>query len=111
MRPECVYATKSGMIYASHADPNGQGGVTCIYPDGRIEVVVANKGDVPETFITNGYALLPDGDFMIANLGSDGGVFRLSRDGTLKLQCTVTRQPEHTPVRTEVCDHEIPVRQ
>ena len=24
-RPECVYATKSGMIYASYADPNGQG--------------------------------------------------------------------------------------
>ena len=72
MRPECVYATKSGLIYASHADPKGQGGVTCIYPDGRIEVVVANKGDVPETFMTNGYALLPDGDFMIANLGPDG---------------------------------------
>ena len=45
MRPECVYATKSGMIYASHADPNGQGGVTCIYPDGRIEVAV-DKVDV-----------------------------------------------------------------
>ena len=47
--------------------------VTCIFPDGRIEVVVANKGDVPERFMTNGYALLPDGDFMIANLGPDGG--------------------------------------
>ena len=86
MRPECVYATKSGLIYASHADPKGQGGVTCIYPDGRIELVLANKGDVPETFMTNGYAILPDGDFMIANLGPDGGVFRLSRDGTLKLE-------------------------
>ena len=42
-RPECVYATKSGMIYASYADPNGQGGVACIHPDGRIEVILAEK--------------------------------------------------------------------
>ena len=84
-RPECVYATKSGMIYASHADLNGQGGVACIHPDGRIELVLAQKGDVPSVFITNGYALMPNGDFMIANLGPDGGVFSLSRDGNLTL--------------------------
>ena len=29
---------------------------------------------------------MPNGDFMIANLGPDGGVFRLSRDGNLKLE-------------------------
>ena len=72
-RPECVYATKSGMIYASHADLNGRGGVACIHPDGRIELILAEKGDIPEIFITNGYALMPNGDFMIANLGPDGG--------------------------------------
>ena len=43
-RPECVYATKAGMIYASHADPNGQGGVACIHPDGRVEVFLAMEG-------------------------------------------------------------------
>ena len=85
-RPECVYATKSGMIYTSHADPNGQGGIACIYPNGQIETILAEKGDVPEIFITNGYALMPDGSFMIANLGPDGGVYRLMRDGTLTLE-------------------------
>jgi len=85
-RPECVYATKSGMIYTSHADPNGQGGIACIYPNGQIETILAEKGDVPEIFITNGYALMPDGSFMIANLGPDGGVYRLTRDGTLTLE-------------------------
>lgn len=84
-RPECVYATKSGMVYASHAEPSGKGGVACISPSGDVEIVLAKEGDVPETFITNGYALMPDGSFMIANLGPDGGVFNLTRDGRLSL--------------------------
>lgn len=82
-RPECVYATRSGKLYVSHADPNGTGGVACIHPDGGVELTLAERGDVPEIFITNGYALMPDGSFIIANLGPDGGVYRLSPDGTL----------------------------
>ncbi|MEL0020297.1 MAG: hypothetical protein VW709_10515 [Rickettsiales bacterium] len=26
-RPECVFATKNGMLYASHATPDGRGGI------------------------------------------------------------------------------------
>ncbi len=84
-RPECVFATKNGMLYASHATPDGRGGIACIHPQGRIEIILAEQGDVPEPFITNGYALLPDGGFLIANLGPDGGVYKLARDGTLSL--------------------------
>jgi sugar lactone lactonase YvrE len=32
----------------------------------------------------NGIALAPDGSFLIANLGADGGVWRLQRDGALE---------------------------
>lgn len=85
MRPECVFATKAGVIYASYANPDGRGGVSCIYLDGRIETILATQGDVPTPFITNGYALMPDGGFLIANLGPDGGVYKLDRDGTLTL--------------------------
>ena len=84
-RPECVSATKSGVLFASHAEADGRGGIACIHPNGQIEVILATDGDVPKQFVTNGYALLPDGSFLIANLGPEGGVYRLTRDGRLTL--------------------------
>ena len=80
-RPECVLATKSGDIFASHAA--GNGGIAHIDSKGRTNFIMATKGDIPADFIPNGFSLMPDGSFLIANVGNDGGVYTLNRDGTL----------------------------
>ena len=80
-RPECVLATKSGDIFASHAA--GNGGIAHIDTKGRTNFIMATKGDIPADFIPNGFSLMPDGSFLIANVGNDGGVYTLNRDGTL----------------------------
>ena len=79
VRPECVLATRAGVLYASH----GEGGISCLFKDGRSELIRATSGDVPEGFIPNGYSLMPDGRFLIANVGASGGVFILARDGSI----------------------------
>ena len=70
VRPECVIASRNGDLYASH----GGGGITHISPDGNSDVIFANNNEKPNDFIPNGYALQPDGSFLIANLGQSGGV-------------------------------------
>lgn len=77
-RPECVLCTKSGNIYVS----DGRGGVTCIFNDGRQESYLAK--DKSMEIIPNGIALDSDGSFLFANLGDDGGIWRLQRDGTIQ---------------------------
>ena len=79
VRPECVLATRAGVLYASH----GEGGISCLFKDGGSELIRATSGDVPKDFIPNGYSLMPDGRFLIANVGASGGVFILARDGAL----------------------------
>lgn len=62
-RPECVLATRSGRVYATHR----QCGVSLIgTPDYAIR-------DAPDGFFPNGFALLPDGAFLVASL--TGGVW------------------------------------
>jgi DNA-directed RNA polymerase subunit K/omega len=39
--------------------------------------------DPPREFLPNGFAMLPNGDFLIANLGADGGVWRLDHSANL----------------------------
>jgi sugar lactone lactonase YvrE len=74
-RPECVLAAPNGDGYV----PDWRGGVAVIRRDGRVESWLAQKPGID--LKPNGIALLPDGDFLIANLGADGGVWRLGRDG------------------------------
>ncbi len=77
-RPECVLCTKAGALFVSDWD----GGVTRIDPDGgqRRLLAPASAGLRP-----NGIALSRDGSFLIAHLGeTEGGVFRLRRDGALE---------------------------
>ena len=83
-RPECVIATRAGEIFASHGDPDGPGGIARLRGNDAPELILGVRGDVPAHFVPNGYSLLPNGEFLIANVGDDGGVFTLSRDGTLK---------------------------
>lgn len=83
-RPECVVATPSGDLYV----PEWPGGVTVIRADGRTETWRA-ASPAPD-LRPNGIALAADGSFLVANLGDDGGVWRLDRAGLL------------TPVVTDV---------
>lgn len=71
-RPECVLATAGGRLYAS----DKRGGVTVIEPDGRQHRIGCDPRLIP-----NGIALQPDGSFLVANLGEDGGVWHLDRQG------------------------------
>lgn len=76
-RCECVMATRSGDLFM----PDKRGGVAHLRPDGSVELVLAR--DAPDGFLPNGIALLPDRSWLIANLGPTGGVYHLTRDGTL----------------------------
>ncbi|MGE4218149.1 MAG: SMP-30/gluconolactonase/LRE family protein [Alphaproteobacteria bacterium] len=88
-RPECVLATAGGDIFVSH----WQGGVSHLLPTSEIRhyiAIGAGEGASPP-IATNGFAITPEGDFLLANLHPDGGgVWRLSVTG------------EATPVLTEV---------
>jgi sugar lactone lactonase YvrE len=78
-RPECVLAHASGTVFCS--DSTGSGGISVIRPDGTTTRILS-KGRV---VVPNGIALLRDGSFLIAHLGTqDGGIFRLWADGTLE---------------------------
>ncbi len=81
-RPECVLCTKAGAVFVSDWD----GGVTRIGPDGLQTRFLAPAATGPaEGLRPNGIALSRDGSFLIAHLGdTEGGVFRLHRDGALE---------------------------
>ena len=74
-RPECVIATRSGDVFV----PEWPGGVTVVHPDGRTHTWRAVSPAVD--LRPNGIAVASDGSFLIANLGDDGGVWRLDRSG------------------------------
>jgi sugar lactone lactonase YvrE len=76
-RPECVVPTLSGDVFV----PEWPGGVTVVRADGRMQSWRAAPGSID--LRPNAVALTPDGAFLIANLGDDGGVWRLERTGTL----------------------------
>lgn len=80
VRPECVLATAKGDIYTA----DWRGGVAHILPDGTQRLYKGHPVDGLE-LRPNGVALLTDGAFLIAHLGqTDGGVFRLQRDGRVE---------------------------
>lgn len=76
-RPECVLCTSDGSVFVSH----WQGGVSRIHPDGCVEHFLPR--DNPANVCTNGFAILPDGTFLLANLGESGGIWHLDRKGHL----------------------------
>lgn len=78
-RPECVLATSSGELYVS----DERGGVTRIMVDGSTRLYSGHTADAV-TLAANGFAMLPDGSFLIAPLAG-GGVFRLRRNGQAEL--------------------------
>ncbi|MEN2738402.1 SMP-30/gluconolactonase/LRE family protein [Microbacterium sp. X-17] len=74
-RPECVLTTAAGELYVS----DERGGVTRISADGSTTLYSAATLECP-SLAANGFALMPDGSFLVAPL-CGGGVFRLRRDG------------------------------
>lgn len=76
-RPESVIATADGRLYATDR--------SC----GVVRVLPTQCAPVPlqipvEGFMPNGIALLPDGSFLIANIGPTGGVWRLTAPGVVE---------------------------
>ena len=89
-RPECVLCTSDEAIITSNWD----GGVTVVDASGGQRDLVAR--DCPIELKPNGIALLRDGSFLLANLGDDGGIWRLYPDGHVE------------PFLTEIDGQQIP---
>jgi sugar lactone lactonase YvrE len=70
-RPECVLCMPAGRLYVAHRG----GGILRIEPDGTQSLLRWQQPADAHDFIPNGFALLPDGTFLIANMGHDGGVW------------------------------------
>lgn len=78
-RPECVLATPDGSLYTG----DWTLGIARIAPDGTTGPAV--EADlVGQGFRPNGIALLPDGDFLFANMGRAGGVWRVGPTGDVR---------------------------
>ena len=76
-RPECVMATRSGDLFM----PDKRGGIAVVRANGKTELIKAKNG--PEGFLPNGFAVMPDRSFLIADLGPEGGVWHMALDGTM----------------------------
>lgn len=91
-RPECILAEKSGTLWAADA----RGGVMRIAPDGSQRLIVPQQSGAStastdfqtryvqsQGSLPNGMAFLPNGDFIIANWGSDA-VELMTREGRVR---------------------------
>lgn len=70
-RPECVLATASEKLFIS----DKRGGIQRIDSDGS-QYLSGTSNLIP-----NGIALQPTGDFLVANMGEDGGVWHIDAKG------------------------------
>jgi sugar lactone lactonase YvrE len=75
-RPECVVATARGDLFVS----DRRGGIMRLAADGAQTLLLARG---VEGILPNGFSLLPDRSFALANLGAAGGAWRMAPDGTL----------------------------
>ena len=90
-RPECVIAAQDGSLYTG----DWTLGIARIAPDGTTGPAV--EADlIAQGFRPNGIALTADGDFLFANMGRAGGVWRVGRRG------------EARPFATELAGRSIP---
>jgi hypothetical protein len=75
-RPECVVTTAGGDVFVS----DRRGGIMHLRPDGGQRLIA---GDGVDGFLPNGFSLLRDRSFAVANIGYLGGAWRLLPDGAL----------------------------
>ena len=99
-RPECVVVDRWNRVYV----PDWRGGVTRIDADGSQQTWLATAP--PIDLRPNGIEILPDGSFLLANLGDAGGVWRLSRDGTVEPFLTEVAGTPLPPTNFVVADGE-----
>lgn len=79
-RPESVHFNPDGSLFVSHRGV----GVAHVAADGAVSLIGRNGQTANgHELIPNGIAPLPDGGFLIANIGEGGGVWRLAPDGEL----------------------------
>ena len=71
-RPECVLAFREGGIFAS----DRRHGVVRVVEGGFAPIPLAVP--LPEGFIANGVTFVPGEGFLVANIGDEGGVWRLA---------------------------------
>ena len=82
-RPECVLTHSSGSIFVS----DRRGGVLQIHQDGShtliggITLIGTSNPAGSTPLLPNGIAIQRDGAFLVANLGEQGGVWRIAPDG------------------------------
>jgi sugar lactone lactonase YvrE len=74
-RPELVLTTRSGDLFVS----DKRGGIATFRREGPVKLIQAKNG--PDGFLPNGFALLADRSFLIANIGPTGGVYHMTPDG------------------------------
>lgn len=79
VRPESVLCFANGELICSR---KGRG-VEIIYPDGSQEQIGRDiqKGLPP--LLPNGIAMLPDGRFLLADIGERGGIWQIDKDGNI----------------------------
>src|SRR5712671_1178345 len=99
-RPECILAERDGTLWSADA----RGGVVKILPDGTQKIITVNPseqfGGSPDEAarylqgtLPNGMAFARNGDFLIANFGTDC-LEVMSRDGKSRvLADTIDGQP------------------
>lgn len=75
-RPECVLATPQGDLFT----PDWTLGIARTDLNGVVSAAV-EAPLIQDGFLPNGIALLPDGSFLFANLGPQGGIWRVGRKG------------------------------
>jgi sugar lactone lactonase YvrE len=75
-RPECVVTTARGDLFVS----DRRGGIMHLIPGGKQRLIAAQGVD---DFLPNGFSLLSDRSFAVANLGRLGGAWRLTPEGEL----------------------------
>ena len=90
-RPECVLAGQDGSVYSG----DWTFGIARTTPDGKTSSAVETDL-IGQGFLPNGIALVPNGDFIFANLGVAGGVWQVGPRG------------EARPLATEVDGRPIP---
>jgi len=79
-RPECVLCMADGSLFTSHLGH----GIMHIRPDGT-QCVVGNTAHVDgRAWVPNGFALMEDGGFLVANMGEGGGLWHLGAGGELR---------------------------
>lgn len=83
VRPECVLCTRKGEVWTS--DWRGTGGVVRIGPDGFQTAIHGWLGAGEDSLRPNGFALLEDGSFLLADLSEErAGVWKLGRGGEVE---------------------------